>query len=269
MKIMITALLMGLLAGSLLAEQRYELKFEVLENQGIAGGNFDVLIQVRTGNEGFALGSCNLVFQYDPEVLGEPQLLKAQGFSGEAYRAMSLSNPTEGRLSINVLLNAAGEGTAVGREFSGVAAVRFKIADAGGIARLDWRIEPPNATLVFADDEQTLLTAGSLTGLEMPIPSAQLDSDGDATVSEFTVFQNYPNPFNPATYIRYALPHPAEVKIAVYDVQGQLVRTLLNGPQPAGHHAVGFDAAGLASGVYFYRVNSAGLEITRKMLLLK
>lgn len=269
MKIMFTALLMGLLAGTVLAEQRYELKFEVLENQGIAGGNFDVLIQVRAGDDGFALGSCNLVFQYDPEALGEPRLLQAQGFSGEAYREMTLSNPVEGRLSINVLLNAPGQGRAVSREFTGIAALRFKIVDAQAAARLEWRIEPPNATLVFADDEQTLLTAGSLTGLEVPISAAQIEVAGEEAVSEFTVFQNYPNPFNPVTLIRYALPRPAEVKIAVYDVQGQLVRTLLNGPQPAGHHAVGFDAAGLASGVYFYRVNSAGLEITRKMLLLK
>ena len=86
--------------------------------------------------------------------------------------------------------------------------------------------------------------------------------------------QNHPNPFNPKTVISFALPAAGDVSLRVFDVQGRAVATLLDGVQPAGDHHViweGRDDAGqaLASGVYFYRLETAGETQVKKMLLMK
>ena len=70
----------------------------------------------------------------------------------------------------------------------------------------------------------------------------------------FSLDQNYPNPFNPSTVIQYVIPRSAFVTLEVFDLLGRSVRTLVNGEQGFGPHSVRFDASGLASGVYFYRL---------------
>jgi endonuclease I len=81
--------------------------------------------------------------------------------------------------------------------------------------------------------------------------------------------QNYPNPFNPSTIISYSLQSPQKVNLAVYDQLGRRVALLQDGFYSSGSHQVTFDAAGLSSGVYFYRLISESSVLTRKMLLLK
>lgn len=87
-----------------------------------------------------------------------------------------------------------------------------------------------------------------------------------------TTFQlngNYPNPFNPTTSISFSIPTASSVTLKVYNVLGQEVRTLVNGQMESGEHIVEFDASGLASGIYLYRMESETFTDTRKMLLLK
>jgi hypothetical protein len=86
---------------------------------------------------------------------------------------------------------------------------------------------------------------------------------------EYSVSQNYPNPFNPSTTIKYALPKDSRVKIAVYNILGQVVRELVNTDMKAGYHQVYFNAAGIASGVYFYKIDAGDFHVTKKMNLLK
>ncbi len=85
----------------------------------------------------------------------------------------------------------------------------------------------------------------------------------------FKLSQNYPNPFNPTTTIEYALPHRSHVSLTVFNMLGQQVATLVNGEVEAGYHGVQFNAAGLASGVYFYRLQTPGFVQTRKLLLVR
>jgi hypothetical protein len=85
---------------------------------------------------------------------------------------------------------------------------------------------------------------------------------------------NFPNPFNPTTTIRFGLPEDAIVQLRVYDVRGQLIKELVDGPRPAGYQDIiwdGTDADGasVGTGVYFARLKSNGTTRTRKMLLLK
>ncbi len=85
----------------------------------------------------------------------------------------------------------------------------------------------------------------------------------------FTLNQNYPNPFNPTTTISYSLPTTADVRLDIYNVLGQCIATLVNGPQEAGEHSVEWDAGQYASGVYFYRLSTAEAVVSKKMVLLK
>jgi hypothetical protein len=99
---------------------------------------------------------------------------------------------------------------------------------------------------------------------------------GELTVlpTTFDVHQNYPNPFNPTTTIKYQLPQNSEVKLAIYNVLGQKVRTLLEGKVEAGYHEVLWDGLNdsgnqIASGIYIYRFEADDFLKTMKMIMLK
>ncbi len=95
---------------------------------------------------------------------------------------------------------------------------------------------------------------------------------GDAPVpvpASAVLHQNYPNPFNPQTTISFTLASEGQTLLQVFDVQGREVQTLLNRNLPRGQHQVRFDGTGLASGVYFSRLETRNEVFTRKMLLMK
>lgn len=81
--------------------------------------------------------------------------------------------------------------------------------------------------------------------------------------------QNSPNPFNPVTVISFVLDGDRHVSLKVYDVLGREVATLVSGHWPAGEHQVTFNANGLDAGVYFYRVKTGDMSITKKMILVR
>jgi hypothetical protein len=85
----------------------------------------------------------------------------------------------------------------------------------------------------------------------------------------FALNQNFPNPFNPSTLIRYQLAGAGSVKLTVYDILGREVATLVDGMQQQGAHEARFDAGGLSSGVYLYRLQTSGFVQQRKMVLQK
>jgi hypothetical protein len=85
----------------------------------------------------------------------------------------------------------------------------------------------------------------------------------------FSLTQNYPNPFNPETTIRYAIAAPCHVRLVVHDLLGREVAVLRNEPMVPGSYEARFDAAGLAGGVYFYRLNAGPNVVSRKMTLVR
>lgn len=87
--------------------------------------------------------------------------------------------------------------------------------------------------------------------------------------SGFVLEQNYPNPFNPSTQIEYALPKAMNIKLAVYNLLGQEVALLVNGYRSLGSHKVNFNANGLSSGLYVYRLEAGSKIITKKLTIIK
>jgi hypothetical protein len=85
----------------------------------------------------------------------------------------------------------------------------------------------------------------------------------------FRLEQNYPNPFNPTTAVSYQLPHASRVTLRVFDVLGLEVATLVNEMQQPGTYFARWDASGVPSGVYFYRLQAGEFVSTKRMLMLK
>jgi hypothetical protein len=90
-----------------------------------------------------------------------------------------------------------------------------------------------------------------------------------ALPDDYILGQNYPNPFNTTTGISFELPAAGDVRLDVYNLAGQVVGSLADSYYDAGSHTVVWDASGMASGVYFYRLTAGGKTFTKRMTLLK
>ena len=108
----------------------------------------------------------------------------------------------------------------------------------------------------------------------------QIDFDGSYEYSDvvevevsipavYSLDQNYPNPFNPSTTIKYSIAEDGFVKLAVYNMLGEEVATIVNTTQKAGKYEVNFNASQLSSGVYVYRIEAANFTTSKKLMLLK
>ncbi len=87
--------------------------------------------------------------------------------------------------------------------------------------------------------------------------------------SSYNMSQNYPNPFNPSTKVDFDLPFDGKVSLVLFDMSGKTIGTLVNEFKPAGYYSVHFDASGLSSGMYLYRISAGNFEVTKKMMLVK
>ncbi len=104
--------------------------------------------------------------------------------------------------------------------------------------------------------------------------TTQIAVESNTEPLSFRLAQNYPNPFNPSTTIRYQLVRAAWVRLAVFDVLGRRIKTLVHQVRPAGDHAVSWDGTDnegrpVGSGVYHYRLGTDSFNRTRKMVLLR
>ncbi|UCE65394.1 MAG: T9SS type A sorting domain-containing protein, partial [Candidatus Zixiibacteriota bacterium] len=87
--------------------------------------------------------------------------------------------------------------------------------------------------------------------------------------NQLSLEQNYPNPFNSSTTIEYGLAEAGRVRIAIYDLLGRRVETLIDEEIQAGRHQVMWHASGYSSGVYFYRFEAGDFTDTKRMMYLK
>ena len=113
------------------------------------------------------------------------------------------------------------------------------------------------------------LVVVNLDGSRETLVSESATPQENITVNSFELYQNYPNPFNPQTNITFDLAEASLVNLKVFNVAGQEIAVIANGNYAAGRHAVNFDATGLASGVYLYRLEANGFAAQQKMGLMK
>ncbi|WP_456428922.1 FG-GAP-like repeat-containing protein [Rhodocaloribacter sp.] len=141
--------------------------------------------------------------------------------------------------------------------------VHFGLGDAATVEAV--RVEWPSGGVSVLNDvpaDQTLTITEVLVNVANETETGELPAD-------VALWQNYPNPFNPVTTIRFDLTRAGPVRLTVYDLAGRAVRTLADGFRPAGTYEVRFDATGLPSGIYLYRLEGEGFAQTRRLTLLK
>ena len=124
-----------------------------------------------------------------------------------------------------------------------------------GHNNVETETSPPLLVEEPSDDERRLLPIDDPAAQKLPVPSLFLHSA--------------PNPAHARTTIRYTLPQPLRVTIRLYSADGKLARTLADEALPAGAHDLAFDGAGLAPGVYYYRLQAGPYVETRKLTLLE
>lgn len=138
----------------------------------------------------------------------------------------------------------------------------YLVANSTGVHELD----SATGTLI-----RTVTTGANFQYISYYNPDA-IVSTGNPNVNipnRFALYANYPNPFNPVTSIKYQIPVNGEVKITVFDISGREVGILVNEMKNAGIYEVSFDGSGLASGVYYYKMETEGFTKAMKMVLVK
>ncbi|MCH8557837.1 MAG: T9SS type A sorting domain-containing protein [Balneolia bacterium] len=122
---------------------------------------------------------------------------------------------------------------------------------------------------VIASAGSNELQAENVWEVTFILADGPVSTEPTQTVKGFELGQNYPNPFNPTTNISFTLPEASEVRLEVYNMQGQRVASLVNSSMSAGSHIVSFDATNLSSGIYMYRMTAGAFTATNKMMLVK
>lgn len=124
-----------------------------------------------------------------------------------------------------------------------------------------------DSTKTFSIEDIKKMSFGSITGINE-------ESQKDLLIKSFKLNQNYPNPFNPSTTITYQIPSNSFVRVNIYDINGQLIKELLNENQSTGEYRITWDGTNqynsqAASGVYIYSVRCNDHILSRQMILLK
>ncbi len=133
-------------------------------------------------------------------------------------------------------------------------------------------------TIVNASENTLTCTINNLSQLAgiwvMATTTSVEEEQSTNVITNYTLHQNYPNPFNPSTVIKYQLPSTSNAQLNIYNVKGQLVKTLVNETQNAGYYNITWDGKDndnreVASGLYIYRITAGDYMETKRMLLMK
>lgn len=182
---------------------------------------------------------------YVKTIYGEPvsgALVLTYNLNGEVV-AYSISQ-NDGSYQIENLV--AGDYTLV------VDATEYENASSDNSVSLNYSNNPSTSKDLYLSPEST-------TGVK----------GGSSIPNNYSLSQNYPNPFNPSTQIRFTIPEKAHVKLEVFNLIGQKVADLINGEMNAGEYSITFNANGLSSGIYLYRLQAGNFSSVKKMILMK
>lgn len=199
---------------------------------------------------------------YHVELNDDTAVIGSHMLSGQGRLYIFKKNPDEGTLNTDPweeagFLISPDRGGPFGNSFSIINSERILIGSPGDFGSSDGSFDTEtgqNTGAVFIAKSDGSVNIGN-EGSELPL--------------KVTLRQNHPNPFNPATTIVFELPEPADVSLEVFNIAGQRMAVLVDGPKNAGQHSASFDASRLPSGVYLYRLTAGNIVQTRKMILVK
>ena len=281
--------------GTAVDDQEYTAGTEIsaLELPAAVGGVGDIAYSVSDLPSGLSFDAATRTISGTPDAAtDEPVEVTYTAADGTGASAtLTFSITVNAEITFDLVFFGAGklvptasdDGASIPEFISGQPVDAFTLPSAtGGTAPLTYTLSPElPAGLSF--DAATRTISGTPQSEGSPVYIYTVTDALGASVTmqlqtrpaAFALATNYPNPFNPATTIQYALPQPADVQLTVYNVVGQVVRTLVAEHQAAGRYLVAWDATNdngqsLSAGVYFYRLQAGGeFHAVRKMLLLK
>jgi hypothetical protein len=189
-----------------------------------------------------------------------PQFKQRYGFDADGQYTGNLSNAGE-----RVVLAAATGDTIVSVKYNDKAPWPWE-PDSTGQSLVSKLAKPTGDP----DDPAYWTISSEINGSpKADDPASPVKKDAEIPPVVFRLHPNYPNPFNPQTTLRFDIPKEARVTLTIYNALGQLVTTLIDQRLQAGQHAVTWDAASYAGGVYLARLHAEGVTRTVKLLLMK
>ena len=247
------------------------------------GSDFTVLLQINTNTGTNDLGGATIVFGFDTTVvtITESPVKDVDyffhNFCGGNYSLATVTKPIKNRIWVNIDLpftnSNNGTNVAANPEWTDVVTIHFDLVDPNRTASLSWLTTSPFWGIYDADNS-TLWESGVFEDFPTSVePITDLPTD-------YMLEQNYPNPFNPSTRIQFSVPFvethrdaSLRVTLKVFDILGNEVATLVDEEKEPGVYEVEFSThnriSNLSSGIYIYRIESAGFVDTKKMVLLK
>lgn len=255
-----------------------EVRIESVRQTAPNSLEFDIIV-VNTSDEDITYSVGQYFLQYDPNLLnggeGKYDLIRSE--LPNSFRPRSAK--TEGgilKLAANRISTDKGRLPVISKGTKSFLIARMRLqTTAGAFANVAPEIRLTNSDSKFItkigifSNNATTIVPFSLPEEEETDVNAAPESVGGSLPAEYALSQNYPNPFNPATVIRFSLPKESEISLRVYDISGRMVRELAAGRYSAGSYSATFSGHDLASGMYFYRFESAGYTSMMKMVLLK
>jgi hypothetical protein len=140
------------------------------------------------------------------------------------------------------------------------------VTDSAGIANNADTLQTLTVTLATCSQVARPVNApGTSKASSASSGSISLISDSKNLANEYVLGQNYPNPFNKETFIQYSIPLPSHVTLSLYDMNGRLIRTLVNGSREQGTHTVMLNSGSLSNGVYYYKLQAGNFSAVKKM----
>ena len=224
-----------------------------------------------SANNGGHIGGFSSVRSFTTGITSPNLIEPLDSTTGVVTNPIFKWNPVEGAISYRIQVATAtsflSSQTVVNQTVTGDT---YQASNLLPDKRYYWRVRGITSTYEGLYSPIRTFTTGSSTNIEE-----------NNIVNDFALEQNYPNPFNPVTTIKFAIPsnvkpslvsgrrEMSNVKLIVYDIIGNVVATLVNEEKQPGTYEVKFDASGLSSGMYFYRLTTGNFIDTKKMILLR
>ena len=128
-------------------------------------------------------------------------------------------------------------------------------------------VDPESNLLFTTENSFEVENIMAVTAAGKSVKVNMVDSMG--IPEEYSLSNAYPNPFNPSTTIEYYLPNNTEISIAIYDLQGREIASLVNDVVPAGNHSILWNANNYSSGIYFLKMVAGNFTETQKLVMVK